>query len=382
VTSKITRDISQRFLSRMKALCWMMVVIAVICRTEVQCRSIDTAETTPSTVEEEKALDAAVNTAAEIMTVEAVGEAVDKEMESEVQRAADAKEQAIAQAMKAAETEAIKEILQDAANQAEVSKPPQVPIPSLAFEAGRGDNENAIAGTRDKRTIGAITRTASCIFTILVNPNCFNELRNERAGRAGGGGLFGGLFGGARSSSSGTSSRQAAYNRQLRQWIEYQRRQISKLNATEGGNYTTPFPILPPQPPQEDEEETTQRPGFLSQVIQFKLNLIPNLFRTIRSLFSAILPFIQNLGSGGGSGGGGFGNLLGGLFGGGGGGSSGGFGSSGGSSSYSSSRYRPSSSSSALSSSSSSTSGENSLTSGSSGGSSPSETSTYRISLG
>lgn len=324
------------------------------------------APSSSSAVEEakEKAVSEAVDAAAEILTVEAIGETVDKALESEIQREADLEKQAVAQAFKTAETEAVKEILTDSLK-ADIQPQPNVNVPAtLEFEAGVGDKDNELFATRDKRTVGQLGQMAQCLFTFLVNPNCFNEIRSRRSG--GGGGLFGGLFGSGRSASR-TSSRQEAYNRQLRQWLEYQRRQIAKLNATEGGNYTTPFPILPPSPPAEEDEDTTQRPGgFIGQVIQFKLNLIPNLFRTARSLFSSILPFLQNLG--GGSGGGG---LLSGL-GLGGGSSSGSFGNN----NYDAiSSYRPSSSSS-LSDSSSSSSGS------SSSGNSAAETSTYRISLG
>lgn len=337
---------------------------------------------------DQKAASEAVNS--EIQIVKTISDTVDKSLESEVQSQANAKEQAIAQIMKLAETEAIKGILSDASKLGNMRPAPptsnlNIPIPTLDFETGSGDNDNEISGTRDKRTVAQISRYATCLFTILVNPNCFSEIRSSGGGGGGvarAGGLFGGLLGGGaggRSGSSRSSSRQEAYNRQLRQWMEYQKRQIAKLNATEGGNYTTPFPILPPSPPPPgDDEDTTQRPqGFIGRFIQWKLNLIPTLFRTARSLFSSILPFIQNLGGGGGGGGGGLAGLFAGLGGGGGGGGS--FGGSGGSYGDSVSSYRPSSGSS----SSSSSLGSGSSDSGSgSSGASAAETSTYRISLG
>lgn len=92
-----------------------------------------------------------MDVAAEIFTVKVIGDAVDKTLESEVQKQATAKEQAIAQIMQLAETKAIKDILAEASSTPSPTSnnPGQTP-PSAAFVATEILAVKTIGGALDK----------------------------------------------------------------------------------------------------------------------------------------------------------------------------------------------------------------------------------------
>ncbi|ODN02760.1 hypothetical protein Ocin01_03921 [Orchesella cincta] len=128
----------------------------------------------------------------------------------------------------------------------------------LEFEGGEGDND--VDGVRDKRTPRFIFRAVSCLFTFLVNPNCLQGV----GGGAGGGG--------------GSSPALGSNRRQQQQ--PYYMISLPRYNDTDSNSTSTEYPIYPIESTSEYPEEQPSRPtNPILAMIQWKLNLIPNLIR-------------------------------------------------------------------------------------------------------
>lgn len=136
----------------------------------------------------------------------------------------------------------------------------------LDFEGGEGDNTVG-DNVRDKRTPRFIFRTVSCLFTFLINPSC---LQGITGGGSGGGGSGDSL------SSYGSNRRQ-----QQQQSQPYYMISLPRYNDTDNSTGTE-YPIYPIESTSEyyPEEPVTSRPtNPLLAMIQWKMNLIPNLIR-------------------------------------------------------------------------------------------------------
>jgi len=143
----------------------------------------------------------------------------------------------------------------------EFSDPMNIPA-VLEFEGGDGDNDvEGGDSVRDKRTPRFIFRTVSCLFTFLVNPNCLQ-------------GITGGGSGGGGSGSSGGSNRRQQNNQ------PYYMISLPRYNDTDNNGTATEYPIYPIENTSEYPEDTTNRPtNPIMALIQWKLNLIPNMIR-------------------------------------------------------------------------------------------------------
>ncbi|CAL8072077.1 unnamed protein product [Orchesella dallaii] len=130
-------------------------------------------------------------------------------------------------------------------------------IPSLLeFEGGEGDND--VDGVRDKRTPRFVFRAVSCLFTFLINPNCLQGV----SGGGGGGGA----------SPTGSNRRQ--------QQQPYYMISLPRYNDSDSNSTATEYPIYPIESTSEYPEEQPSRPtNPILAMIQWKLNLIPNLIR-------------------------------------------------------------------------------------------------------
>jgi len=188
----------------------------------------------------------------------------------------------------------------------DLSNPMDIPG-ILEFEGSEGDNDLDGDGVRDKRTPRIIFRTVSCLFTFLVNPSCLQGLTG----------------GGSRGGSSGSSS--SSNRRQQNE--PYYVISLPRYNDTDNGT-ATEYPIYPIENTSEYPDDTTSRPtNPIMALIQWKLNLIPNLIRRFFPGFGGGRRAEGGSGSGGLFGGSGFnlgslglgGGRLAGLFGGGGG---------------------------------------------------------------
>jgi len=131
----------------------------------------------------------------------------------------------------------------------------------LEFEGGEGDDSD---GVREKRTPRFIFRTVSCLFTFLINPSC---LQGITGGGAGGGGSSGGAL-----SSYGSNRRQQSAT-------PYYMISLPRFNDTDNNGTATEYPIYPIESTSEYPEEPPRPMNPIMQLLQWKMNLIPNMLR-------------------------------------------------------------------------------------------------------